>query len=309
MGLTGVPVLVLAAVVAAAAALLAWAISSPPRRDPEGFDRRWLAATRALWAATILPALVAGSGVGLAAWLVLGLPLPALVLGGLGVLMQRAVVSWRRDSARARTRDQLVATVDLLAQLLPAGHGVRQSLQALAESGPAELRPELGRLVTRLREASLEQALVEADARMQQPLFTLIATTLMVGGRSGGRIAPLLDELARAAHQIQAAEDQVRSEQAQGRLGALVIALMPLVLMVVLRVVNPSYLQPYHSVGGQLILAGLLALIVLGYLWMTRILRLTGLDQILPVGGERSQSIPVDESPADLGLLAARRAP
>jgi Flp pilus assembly protein TadB len=264
-------------------------------------------ATRRQLVVAILPSLMAGAAVGLVAWLILGLPLPALTLAALGVLMERAAAGWRRASARARIRDQLVAAVDLLAQLLPAGHGVRQSLQVLAESGPVDLRPELERVMARLQQVSLEQALVEADSRMRQPLFTLIATTLIVGGRSGGRIAPLLDELARAAHQIQAAEDQVRAEQAQGRLGALVIALMPLLLIVVLRVVNPAYLEPYHSLGGQLVLAFLLALIVLGYLWMTRILRLTDLDQIVVRGDGAVE--PAPETMASLELMAVRRTP
>ncbi len=304
----GISLLLLGALAAFAAALLAWLFVSPAQREPRhGTASLW---HRVAWrkrAASTIPSLMAGAGVGVVAWLILGLPLPALTLAGLGILMERAMAGWRKASARARTRDQLVAAVDLLAQLLPAGHGVRQSLQVLADSGPAELRPELERVVARLQQVSLEQALVEADARMRQPLFTLIATTLSVGGRSGGRIAPLLDELARAAHQIQAAEDQVRAEQAQGRLGALVIALMPLLLIVVLRVVNPAYLGPYHSLGGQLILALLLALIVLGYLWMTRILRLTDLDQVIAAGDSASAAVP--ESRANWELAASRRTP
>jgi len=226
------------------------------------------------------PALFVGLLLGLLALAVLGLPVPAAVVGILGILMERSLREWRRARTRASFRDALVGAVDLLAQLLPAGHGVRQALQALADSGPVELRGELQTVVLRMREAPLEAALLEADQRIQQPLFSLIVSALSVGGRSGGRITPLLEELSRAAHQIQAAQDQLRAEQAQGRLGALVIALMPVVLIVVLRVVNPSYLEPYHALGGQLVLSFLLALIVVGYSWMLRILRTRDVDQI-----------------------------
>ncbi len=304
----GALLVVLAAVAALAATLLAWLALSPATR---GAGSQVRSARRPLaWrqlAVAVMPSLAAGAGVGSVAWLILGLPLPALTLAALGVLMERGIAGWRLAAARARVREQLVAAVDLLAQLLPAGHGVRQALQVLAESGPPDLRPELARVIARLQQVTLEQALVEADSRLRQPLFTLIATTLIVGGRSGGRIAPLLDELARAARQIQAAEDQVRAEQAQGRLGALVIAVMPLLLIVVLRVVNPAYLEPYHSLGGQLILAFLLALIVLGYLWMTRILRITDLDQIV-IAGDGS-AVSAGEARADLELAAVRRTP
>ncbi len=232
-----------------------------------------------------LPAAMAGLILGLFSWALLGLPLPALVVGALAAAMEQSLGRWRQARTRARQREGLVAAIDLLAQLLPAGHGVRQAIQVLAESGPMELRSDLSRIVVGMRETSLELALAEADARLQQPLFSLIATTLTVGGRSGGQITPLLDELSRAAHQIQAAQDQLRAEQAQGRLGALVIALMPLALIGVLRVVNPAYLSPYDSWVGQLVLTGLMALIVVGYLWMLRILRITDLDLLVPRRG------------------------
>jgi len=286
--------LVIMAVAAAAAAGVTIAVALLPRSAGRDQVTRWSLGTwipsGAISAREVgelvrhgLPAALAGLVVGLVSWAVLGLPLPALVVGLLAAAMEQSLGRWREARVRARQRDGLVAAIDLLAQLLPAGHGVRQSIQVLAESGPIELRAELSRIVVSLRETSLERALAEADTRLKQPLFTLIATTLTVGGRSGGRISPLLDELSRAAHQIQAAQDQLRAEQAQGRLGALVIALMPLALIAVLRVVNPGYLSPYDSWSGQLVLTGLMALIVVGYLWMLRILRITDLDLLVPL--------------------------
>jgi len=227
-----------------------------------------------------LPGLGLGLVAGIGAYLVLGLVLPSAVVGALGWMGLGAFSHWREMGRRSRQREALVAAVDLLGQLLPAGHGVRQSLQVLAESGPLELRPELAQVLARLRESSLEQALGEAQIRLRQPLFTLLATTLAVGGRSGGRLTPLLEELSRAAHQIEATQSQLRAEQAQGRFGALVIALMPLALIAGLRVVNPSYLKPYSTPLGQVVLALLLATIVAGYLWMLRILRIPDLDVI-----------------------------
>ena len=70
------------------------------------------------------------------------------------------------------------------------------------------------------------------------------------------------------------------------------IALMPLGLVATLRVVNPSYLAPYHTTTGQLIFTGLLAVIALGYLWMLRILRIPDPD-VLPLS---EVSVPAREA-------------
>jgi tight adherence protein B len=214
--------------------------------------------------------------------LLLGLVAPAVVIATLGWGAAAAYQRWRDARRATLMAAALLTAADLLAQLLPAGHSTRQSLVVLAESGPVELRGEVSEILARLDEMPLEDALTDAQLRMRQPLFTLIASTLIVGNRSGGRLAPLLQELSRAAHQIDAVQGQLRAEQAQGRLGALVIAVMPLALLVLLHVVNPEYLAPYSTLGGELILGSLIGMIVLGYAWMLRILRLPQPD-LLPL--------------------------
>lgn len=204
----------------------------------------------------------------------IGLPLPSVSVGLGGGAAGVSLGSLRAGRRRAAQREGLLESIDLLAQLLPAGHGVRQALEALSKSGPTPVREELAQIMDRQRQVSLDQALAEAQRRIRQPLFTLLAAALTVGSRSGGRITPLLEELSRSAHQIDVTQRQLRAEQAQGRLGALVIALMPLLLLSMLRLVNPQYLAPYQTVGGQLLLSLLLGLICCGYGWMLWILRL-----------------------------------
>lgn len=290
----------LALVVAAAAALGAasWAVVLLARPRPQPPGRR---ATRLEGRikklrlpgpsrAALLVAAAGTAGAAAAMWLILGLVLPSLVVGAMAGAAGLSLDSVRQLRRRAREREALVALVDLLVQLLAAGQGVRQALEALARSGPAPLRSELEAIVARQRQVALDVALWEAQVRIRQPLFTLIATALSVGSRSGGRLTPLLGELSRSAHQLESVQRQLRAEQAQGRLGAMVIAIMPLCLLVVLRVVNPGYLAPYSSLSGQLVLSLLLGLIVLGYLWMLWILRLSepGLATLEPVGGRPS---------------------
>lgn len=278
--------------------LAGWWSSSPARpssqRGRDGWARRLPSPSRGAL-------LLSGGGAAAAAalmWLVLGLAIPSLVVGAMAGAGGLSLDAVRRLRRRGREREALVALVDLLVQLLAAGQSVRQGLEALSKSGPTLLRAELQTIVGRQRQVSLEQALSEAQLRIGQPLFTLIATALAVGSRSGGRLTPLLDELSRSAHQLEAVQRQVRAEQAQGRLGALVIAAMPICLLVVLRVVNPAYLAPYASLSGQLLLSLLLGLIAAGYLWMLWILRLPEpeLGALRPVGAASGAAEPEEGS-------------
>ncbi len=237
-----------------------------------------------------LPAAGATIG-GLVAYAVLGLVAPAAVVAVLCWSMVQGGGALHRARRRARLQVSLLTMVDLLAQMLPAGHGARQALAVLAESGPPDLRTELRVAVARLDHMSLENSLRMTERSLGEPIFTLVAATLIVGSRSGGRLSPLLKELSRAAHQIESVQGQLRAEQAHGRLGALVIGAMPFVLLAALRVVNPQYLAPYGSAGGQLVLAAALTVILVGYLWMLRILRLPEPD-VLPIARDGDRPRP-----------------
>lgn len=306
-----VPLIALAVPGALAAGWIVLLVVAPARRGPSRSAPDPVRWRRRLVTIRIshLPALGGAAAAGFLAYVVLGLVAPALVIATLGWAASTAFRRWRDARRAGLLGAALLSAVDLLAQLLPAGHSTRQSLVVLAESGPVELRYEITLILARAGEISLEEALIEAQQRMRQPLFTLIAAALTVGNRSGGRLAPLLQELSRAAHQIDVVQGQLRAEQAQGRLGALVIAVMPLGLLALLHLVNPQYLAPYATVGGELLLGGLIALIVLGYAWMVRILRLPEPD-LLPLASNTGQSTPSRSSrraapPADL----ADRAP
>lgn len=229
-------------------------------------------AARTRLGAVVAPTVV-GAGAGLLAFLTLNLLVPAITLGIMGAGAAYSLGPIAHSRRRSREREALISSIDLLCQLLPAGNSVRQAVKALAESGPMELRAEFTRIVERQQVVSLEAALAEAQSRLRQPLFTLLCTALVIGSRSGGRLAPLLEELSRSSHQLEATQRQLKAEQAQGRLGALVIAVMPIGLLAVLRAVNPQYLAPYAQYSGQLLLSGLLVLVAIGYLWMLRILR------------------------------------
>ncbi|HUY96534.1 MAG TPA: type II secretion system F family protein [Verrucomicrobiae bacterium] len=239
-----------------------------------------------------------------AALVLVGLSLP--LVGG-AALAAVGTLAWlvsarRRGRARRARRLALVEAIELLVQLLPTGQGLRQSLEVLSQRGPARLRPEVSRLIERGRRAPFETAVRELEARLDDPLASLLAVALIVGNRSGGQLVPLFSELGRSARAVELVRGQVDAEQAQGRYGAAVICCMPVAVVAVLRLVNPAYLAPYTTAQGQAVLAGIAALMVIGYGWMRRILRLPEPDRLpLRTGPLAAAAMVPDRRPARRG--------
>jgi Flp pilus assembly protein TadB len=92
----------------------------------------------------------------------------------------------------------------------------------------------------------------------------------------------MADELAAEARTVR----KLRARQERQRTSARVVALAPVVLLLLLRQVNPDYLDPYDSLAGQGVLGLAAVLIGIGYGLMLRIAR--GIDPPpVVVGGQR----------------------
>jgi Flp pilus assembly protein TadB len=134
----------------------------------------------------------------------------------------------------------------------------------------------------------LPQALDGFARRLGDPLADLLAATLALNDRLGGRnLSEVLDDLARAVRAEAQTLREVRARQAQQRLTARLVAAAPLVVLLGIRQTNPHYLDPYATALGQAVLAAALLLIVAGYLAMLAVARPPAGARLLPSGRPR----------------------
>jgi tight adherence protein B len=179
------------------------------------------------------------------------------------------------DHRRASLQATLVDAIDQLRDGIRAGLSVQEALAGLARSGPEALRAEFGALVREMRLAGFERALAGMQERLADPVFDVVAATLSLNDRLGGRnVSGVLDRLAHATRAEQRVQQELRALQARNVLSARIVAGVPLVVLVALRQVNPGYLAMFDDLPGQLLLAGCLGSVALGYggmLWTTRL--------------------------------------
>ncbi|HUC14030.1 MAG TPA: type II secretion system F family protein, partial [Acidimicrobiales bacterium] len=92
---------------------------------------------------------------------------------------------------------------------------------------------------------------------------------------TGGNLAALFDILAETmVHRLQMRRE-VRTLTAEGRLSAYVLGILPLALGVFIFFANRPYeLVLFHSTAGNYLLVGGLVLLVAGFYWMYRIVKI-----------------------------------
>jgi Flp pilus assembly protein TadB len=158
-----------------------------------------------------------------------------------------------------------------LSGVLTVGVGLEQALVATLRSTPAPISGEVSRLVARLRARwATEDALRAFADELDDATGDLVAANLILGARRrGAGLASVLEGLAESVAADVRARRQVEADRAKPRATARWVTLISASVLVILAV-SGTYVEPYGSPLGQLILVVLLAAYVATLIWMRR---------------------------------------
>jgi tight adherence protein B len=116
--------------------------------------------------------------------------------------------------------------------------------------------------------ASLEEALQTEAGKTSSTDMLMFATSVAVQLRSGGNLSDMMGRLADVIRDRIRLARRVRVVTAQARLGRNVIVAMPFVIILILHLGMPQYLDPlYNTVLGNIMLAVAMGALLLG-IWV-----------------------------------------
>ena len=134
--------------------------------------------------------------------------------------------------------------------------------------------PVAGEFRTTFEEQNFGLPLRDALSNMAErvPLVDVqfFVTALLIQKDTGGNLAQLLDELARVIRERFRIHREVKIKTAQGRLTAAILIALPIGMLLLMRVMNPTYVQVLFDdpLGVKMLVgAGILQFIGAGILW------------------------------------------
>lgn len=230
----------------------------------------------------VLISAAAGMALALATQLALGWPMVSVAAVLLGLTLPAWYLTNRHQRDRTAVQSALADAVDSLRSAVRSGMSVEEALASLARNGPEVLRPALTDLARDLRVSGFEEAVRRTRERLADPVFDTVAAALLMSHRVGGRnLSTVLEALSRSVRQTLQVEQELRAHQAKNVLSARIIAVLPLALILIVRGLNPTYLDVFSSATGQAILALCLLSVAIGYTGMLRATRLPGEERVL----------------------------
>lgn len=215
--------------------------------------------------------------------------LPALVCGAMGWWVTGLIADRDRRGPGELERVEALATwTEQLRDVLMAGDQPIGAIQATVATCPEPVRPQVRALASRLGRQPEQVVLRQFADDLDDPTADLIAAGLLVALTKGGRAERVLSSLAQQARLQAERRKLLEAEREPARREVWwVTGLMTAQLVGGLVFARSSYLAPYRTLGGQVVLCVLLGAFLALIVYVQRLSRFTRPARFLSLKGLR----------------------
>ena len=179
--------------------------------------------------------------VGAATWMVSKSLFMAVVALCLTAFAPRQLIRYLRRRRLDALELQLPDTLLMLAGGMKAGVSLTQAIHQLVLESRPPVSQEFDMVLREQRlGVSLDVALENLNARVPLQSITLTVSAMRIAAETGGQLAETLERASQTLRTKLAMEGKIRALTSQGKLQALVVGALPLVLMYALNKLEPQ---------------------------------------------------------------------
>lgn len=178
-------------------------------------------------------------------------------------LQQKAVIRRRKFD------EKFPEALGLMARSLQAGSGLTSALGMAASEVPDPCGTEFKKAFDEINFGiSFNDAISNMSLRVKSQDLNFFVTALLIQRETGGNLAELLNGLAHTIRERQKLARKVQIISAEGRLSGNVLIALPLIMVALLSIINPTYISLLWSTkpGQSAIYFGLTMMIIGAFL-------------------------------------------
>lgn len=224
----------------------------------------------------VLLALLMAVAAALAAWLLLKLWWAALVLALLAGCVPFVKIAGDRNKRFTAFEEGLPDALDAMCRALRAGHPFNETLRLVAEEHKGPVAHEFGLTFADINYGNdVRRAMLGLLERMPSMTVMMLVTSILIHRESGGNLTEVLERIASLIRGRFRFQRKVKTLSAEGRMSAWVLVAIPFVLAAGIAGTTPEYmpLLVRDEFGQKLVMAAFVTML-LGILWIRRIIRL-----------------------------------
>ena len=187
--------------------------------------------------------------------------------------LPRVYLRFLKKQRMRKFNEQLEDALLSMSSSLKAGFSINQALEVIANENRHPISFEFSLLVQELRlGVTLDDALENMTRRLDCPDFELVAVSILTARQTGGELTATLERLAGVIRERVRITARIRALTAQGRMQALIIALMPFALFFAMMNIVPDMMHAFFStIAGIFSLVAVIVLDVIGFMTIRKI--------------------------------------
>lgn len=190
------------------------------------------------------------------------------------VILPPALLIFARNRRRARFALQFPQAIDIIVRSLRAGYPVPVALAMVAREMPDPVGSEFGIMADEITYgADIETAMRAMMGRVGQEDLPLFVTSVAIQATTGGNLGQILENLATVIRERFKMRRKIRGLSAEGRVSAMILNAMPLVVFVSINLINPAfYGEVWHLPITTMVFGGGILWMIIGNLIMWRMI-------------------------------------
>jgi tight adherence protein B len=194
----------------------------------------------------------------------------------IGFIIPYTYASFRRNKRFEKFEELFPEAIDTLARAVRAGHAFTTALEMITNEVAEPVASEFRQLYEEQKFGMpVRDALMNLTDRVPLVDVKFFVTAVMLQRETGGNLAEILDNLSYVIRERFKIQRQVRVYTAQGRLTMALLMGMPPIIVIVMMVLNPSFIRPLFQdpIGHTLLVLGI-TLQTIGYFVIRKIIRI-----------------------------------
>ena len=190
------------------------------------------------------------------------------VLAGVCAWVAPLLIGVRAGRDRLTMRSDAVASwTEMLRDTIASHAGLQEAIAVTSRVAPPPIRAEVQQLAIRAERDTLTSALRRFAEDLDDPVADLVVASLVIAAeRQAQRLAELLGQIAAAAREQAAMRLRVETGRARTYASSRALVVITFGLAVLLLLFAPSFMEPYDSIAGQIVLIAIGGLFA-GALW------------------------------------------
>ncbi|MEM1353603.1 MAG: type II secretion system F family protein [Planctomycetota bacterium] len=198
-----------------------------------------------------------------------------MLFAGVTVFIPHFTIKHLEVKRREKLERQLVDGLTTLASGTRAGLNLVQSMQLIVDNYKGPMQQEFRQILSEYEMGlDLNLALRAASNRIGSMLYRLTFTAIEMHRVRGGDSSESMDRLAESIRDIQRLEGKLDAITSQGRLQALFMAAMPVVIIFMMFFLLPDHTRLlFTDPRGRIMLMVCVLMIAGGYFWIRKIMQ------------------------------------